>query len=107
MVVVLAGAPHLTRPFRLHLPVRTKRKVYGSPAEFENDRTKMWSKGWLVQEQRTVQVAKPSWATLNSESFVAIILSSPLLLLGWMIYRNAPDEEIVVTFWSRDGEPPG
>jgi len=85
------------------LAVRTKRKVYGSPDEFDTDRKKMWSKGWLVLDHRAQRVVRPSWSALGpSASLAILVVMSPLLLLGWLIYRHAPDEEIVVTYGRRE-----
>jgi hypothetical protein len=83
--------------------VKTKRKVYDSEAEFEADRKKMCAKGWVVLERRFVPVSRPSWSALHTDSLAALIFLSPLLLVGWLLYRKAPAEEIVVTYGRRGG----
>jgi hypothetical protein len=81
--------------------VKTKRKVYDGEAEFEADRAKMRAKRWVVLERRVVPVARPSWSMLNTDPLAALILLSPLLLVGWLLYLKAPAEEIVVTYGRR------
>lgn len=78
--------------------MKTKRKVYDGHEEFDADRRKMWAKGWFVVEERKQPVVKPSCASADLHSLGATIVLSPTLLLGWLIYRKAPDEEIVVTY---------
>lgn len=76
-----------------------KRKTYDSRAEFEADRKKMWERGWVVAGHRLMPVVKPSWAMADGHgSVVAWVAMLPLLLLGRLLYRNAPDEQIVVTY---------
>ena len=84
----------------------TKTKTYDSEEEFERDRRRMFeSGGWMVVEKMVVPLVKPSWAMAGTAggSVAAWVFMVPLMLLGKLIYRNAPDEQIVVTYARPDG----
>jgi hypothetical protein len=78
---------------------QTKRRIYSSDGEFEIDRRELGRGGWVVVERHRQPVGKP-WGALDSGAadWAVYLVMAPLLFLGWLIFRRAPGEEIVVLY---------
>jgi hypothetical protein len=83
-----------------------KRKIYDSEAEFERDRRKMWGKGYTVIDRRMVPGQRWRWPPTTGDDFFVLVLLWPLWLAGWLLFRKAPEQQMLVTY-VRSEEDPG
>ena len=79
--------------------MQRKRKTYSSEEELARDRQRMWDEGWVITGRRDVPVPRWRWFPSGaSENALVWLIMSPLILLGWVIWRHAPEREIVVEY---------
>ena len=73
----------------------TQVRVYETEAAFEKDRRKRVRDGWMVMERDMVPGARWKWASALSGEGVILL---PLWVVGWLIFRKAPEWEIRVRY---------